>query len=191
MLNQAVQFLLDTLVNLLVLAFLLRFYLQAMRAPFHNPFSQFIVAVTDFAVRPVRRVIPGVWGLDLGTLLLAWLLEAILLFALYWLSGFPFLVAGGGVYLGLALLAAVKLLKTSIYILIVVVFVQALLSWINPYNPLAPVLYALSRPFMRFFQRLIPPIANIDLSPLFIFIACQLFLMLPVAWLESLALRMM
>ena len=73
MLNQALQFLLETLLGLFVLAVLLRFYLQWAHAPFRNPVSQFIAALTDFAVKPLRRVVPGLFGLDLASLLLAWL----------------------------------------------------------------------------------------------------------------------
>ncbi|MDA8095759.1 MAG: YggT family protein [Betaproteobacteria bacterium] len=190
MLNQAVQFLLGTFINLFVFAVLLRFYMQVMRAPFRNPFAQFIVALTDFAVRPLRKLIPGLWGLDLSCLFLALVAEFLLVVAVQWLNGFPFMVAPGAAYLGLLLLTVAKLLKLSLYLLIAVVFAQAVLSWVNPFNPLQPVLTALSRPFTRFFQRIIPPIANVDLSPLFVFIAAELVLMLPVTWLEVLAFRL-
>lgn len=187
MLNQALQFILKTAFDLFVFALLLRFYMQLMRAPFRNPFSQFIVALTDFAVRPLRKIVPGLLGMDLASLLLAWVTKLALLVALSWLNDFPFQLAGGRAFLGFALLAAVGLLQTSLYLLIGVVFIQAVLSWVNPYNPLSAVLNSLSRPFTRFFQRFIPPVGGVDLSPLFIFVACQLLLMLPVAWLETLA----
>jgi len=88
-------------------------------------------------------------------------------------------------------LAAVRLLKASIYLLIGAVFIQAILSWVKPYNAAAPVLDSLTRPFMRPIQRLIPPISGIDLSPLALFIACELVLMVPVALLEGLASRLL
>jgi YggT family protein len=193
MVYQALHFILQTFFNLFLIALLLRFYLQVMRAPFRNPFSQFIVAITDFMVKPVRRLIPGLFGFDLGTLLLAWLVALALFVALLWLQpgGFPFAVAPLSLYVGLTLMAIVHLITLSLYILIGVVFAQAILSWVNPYTPIAPVLAALAGPFMRFFQRIVPPIANVDLSPLFIFIACQLVLMLPVAWLEGFARSLM
>ena len=72
MLNQALHFLLTAVLDLFLLALLLRFYLQAVRAPRGNPISPFVIAVTDFAVRPLRRIIPGLWGMDLATLVLAW-----------------------------------------------------------------------------------------------------------------------
>ena len=76
------------------------------------------------------------------------------------------------------------IVKFGLYIVIVVVVVQAVMSWINPYTPLAPLFNSMSRPFLRVFQKLIPPIGNVDLSPLFVIVICQLLLMLPVAYLE-------
>lgn len=184
MLIEAVQFLLETLFGLFALAALLRFFLQLMRAPFRNPFSQFVAALTDFAVKPLRRVIPGLFGLDLASLTLAWLTEFILLLALFWLTGFFLLKSGPTVFLAIALLAAVKLLKLSIYIVLGAVLVQAILSWVNPYSPLAPLLNSLTAPFLRPVQKVIPPVANVDLSPLVVLLVCELLLMVPVAWLE-------
>jgi len=84
----------------------------------------------------------------------------------------------------------VHLFKLSLYLLIGLVFVQALLSWFNPFSPLAPVISALSRPFVRPIQKILPPIGNVDLSPMVVFVICQLIIMLPVAWLETMVLRL-
>jgi YggT family protein len=73
MLAQTLIFLITTLGDLLVIAFLLRFILQWLRAPARNQLSLFVAALTDFAVRPMRRVLPGLWGMDLSSLFLAWL----------------------------------------------------------------------------------------------------------------------
>lgn len=189
MLTQAVQFLLETVLGLFALAVLLRFYLQLLRAPFRNPFSQFVAALTDFAVKPLRRAIPGLFGLDLASLLLAWLTEFVLLLALFWLGGFSLIGAGPSVFLAVAFLAAVKLLKLSIYIVLGAVFIQAILSWVNPHTPLTPVLNSLANPFLRPVRRMVPPVANVDLSPLVVLLVGELLLMVPVAWLETLAMR--
>ena len=190
MLNQALQFLLETVFGLFALAALLRFFLQLLRAPFRNPFSQFVAALTDFAGKPLRRIIPGLFGLDLASLALAWLVEFILLLALFWLSGMFQLMAGASIFLAIAFLAAVKLLKISIYIVLGAVFIQAILSWVNPHSPLAPVLNSLTTPFLRPVRKIIPPLANVDLSPLVVLLVCELLLMVPVAWLESLAMQL-
>ncbi|MCC6531234.1 MAG: YggT family protein [Burkholderiales bacterium] len=184
MLNQAASFLLETVFGLFALALLLRFYLQLVRAPYRNPVSQFLCALTDFMVVPARRIIPGLWGMDLATLVLAWLCEVVLLFALLALRGAEVQAATGTAVFAILVLAAVKILKMSIYILMVAVIVQAILSWVNPYSPVAPLLNSLTQPLLRPLQRRVPTVANVDLSPLVLIIALQLILMVPVAWLE-------
>ena len=191
MLNQALQFVLQNLVNLFLIALLLRFYMQWGRVPFHNPFAQFVIKLTDFAVRPLRRVIPGLFGVDMGTLLLALVLEFILLLALYGLDGYPFLAAGSKVLPAFLLLAVVRLASLGIYTLIGLVLVMAVLSMVNPLSPLMSVFSARAAPLLRPFRRLIPPIANFDLSPLAFLLVCQLIIMVPLAWLEGVARSMM
>lgn len=184
MASQALIFLVETFLGLFALALLLRFYLQLFRAPPRNQLSQFLAAVTDFAVIPARRVIPGLWGVDMATLVLAWLTEVLLQLLVLTLKGYALGSAIGVELVAIGLFAAVKVLKVSIYILMVAVIAQAVLSWVNPYSPAAPILDALTRPFLRPLRRRIPPIANVDLSPLFVLVLCQLALMVPVAWLE-------
>ena len=191
MLAEALIFLIQTVAWLFTLALLLRFLLQWARAGARNPVSDFVNALTNFAVRPLRRVVPGLWGLDLATLLLAWLVQFIELFLILELRGFDLGPDAGRALLAIALLAVVNLARLMLYIVIGVVIVQAVLSWINPYSPIAPLLNALTRPLLRPFQRVIPPVANVDLSPLFVIIACQLLLMLPVAYLERVLTRML
>jgi YggT family protein len=107
------------------------------------------------------------------------------------LRGYQLGPAAGQALAAIALLAVLALVRMSLYILIVVLIVQAVLSWVNPYSPMAPMLNALSRPFVKPFQRVIPPVANVDLSPLFVIIVCQLLLMLPVAYAETQLLRLL
>ncbi|HUW27955.1 MAG TPA: YggT family protein [Sulfuriferula sp.] len=191
MLNQALQFLLQNLVNLFLIALLLRFYMQWARVPFRNPFAHFVVKLTDFAVRPLRRVIPGLFGVDMGTLLLALVLEFVLLLVLFGLDGYPFVAAGSKVLPGFLLLATVRLSSLAVYTLIGLVVVMAVLSMVNPLSPLMPVFAALAAPLLRPFRRLIPLVANFDLSPLVFLLVCQLVIMLPLAWLEHVARSMM
>lgn len=182
MLSQILRFLLDTLFGFFVFVLLARFYLQLLRAPFRNPLGQFLTAMTNWLVLPARRVIPGMFGLDLASFLLAWLLEALLLFLLYLLKGAGLGPATGvltGVIFSLALL---ELARFSLYLLIGVILIQAVISWVNPYAPLAPLFNALTAPFLRPLRRLIPPIGNVDLSPLFALVAAQL-LLIPIEYL--------
>lgn len=184
MLVDALQFLVSVIFGLAATAFWLRFYMQWVRVPFYNPFAQFIVKVTDFAVRPLRRVIPGFFGLDWSSLLLFLLAETVMVLTHYWLAGFPFLVAGGQVVPGFALLILASALKLGLYVLMGLILLQAVLSWVNPHSPYAPVFHALSRPVLAPLQRIIPSISGIDLSPLAAFILIQLILVAPLAGIE-------
>jgi YggT family protein len=184
MVDQALKLVLDVAFGLLTYAFLLRFAMQWLRAPFRNPLAQAVVALTDWAVKPLRRALPGYRGLDWSTLLLAWFGQ----FA--WLVGLQ-LLAGHGVFDGttaamLALLACVELAKAALWLLIIVVFAQALLSWTAPDGPLAGVLNALTFRFLAPIRRIVPPLGGtLDLSPLILIVLLQLVLMLPVHWLEG------
>lgn len=175
--NQILIFLLDTILGLFSLALLLRFYFQLLRVPFYNPISQFLIAVTDFIVRPTRRFIPGWGGVDLSTLILAWLLECMIVTSVYLVQGYSFesnIIAATGV---MGLLGIVEIIKTTLYIILVMIIMQAILSWVNPHSPLTPLLENFTRPFLDIFRKRIPPIANVDLSPLFVLIIIQLLLM--------------
>lgn len=178
MLNQLLIFLLDTFVGLFILALLLRFLLQALRAPTRNALYGFLAAVTDWIVIPARRVIPGLWRTDLSSLVLAWLFKVILLAATFALRGF-------GIGVGsLLILGVIEIFKLCLYILLVAVIVQAVLTWVAPHSPVLPMLNGLTRPFLSPFQRRIPPVGNVDLSPIFLLVAIQIVLFF-VAWLTG------
>lgn len=188
MATQALIFVIETIINLFVLAVLTRFYAQALRAPFRakagNPIVDFVVALTDFAVKPMRRVVPGIFGLDIASLLVAWIAEVILMLVKATIIA-PTAFTHAGFWPAVALLAMVGLLKLSIYLLIGMVIVQALLSWVSPYHPLRPFFDALVRPFLKPFQSIIPLIGGVDLSPLVLLLVLQVVLMVPVAYLEK------
>ena len=188
MVTQALIFVIETIINLFVLAVLTRFYAQALRAPFRanagNPIVDFVVALTDFAVKPMRKMVPGLLGMDFASLLVAWFAEMVLLLVKTAIV-LPAAFTHAGLWPTVALLAMVSLLKLSIYLLIGVVIVQAILSWTSPYHPLRPFFDALVRPFLSPFQRFLPLIGGVDLSPFVLLIVLQVVLMVPVAYLEK------
>jgi YggT family protein len=184
MISGALIFLLQTLGNLFVIAVMLRFMMQLFRVPFRNPFAQFIVAITDFAVKPLRRLVPGLLGLDWACLVLALLVKLLVVSGTYWLEDFPFTLAGSRVWPLMLGLAAVRLLSLMVYLIIGLTLVRAVLSWVNSNTPLMPVVYELTEPFLRPLRRVIPLVSNVDLTPLVLFILCQLILMVPVLALE-------
>lgn len=172
MLLQSILQILDWIASFFTMALLARVLMQWSRAPFRNPLGEFVLAVTDWAIRPTRRFIPSAYGLDLAGLLLAWLTQIIFQCILHALWGIPDLLAIGTILL----LALIGVLRTGIYLLIGVVIVGALFSWVNPFAPLAPLFNALAHPFLRPLQRVIPPIGNVDLSPLVLLLILQLLL---------------
>ncbi len=176
MLNNAILFLVQTLLGLLTLAFLLRFYFQLTKVSFQNQAAQLIVSVTNFAVKPLRRILPSIGKLDVSTLALAFMTQLLLAVISLWLKGFPLLIAAGSIWpsvLGLALLGIVSM---SVTLFLYAVLIQAVLSWINPHTPVAPILNSLTYPLLRFLRRFIPTAGNIDLSPLVFIIMAQLLL---------------
>ena len=188
MIIQAIAFVLDALFHLFILAALLRFWMQALRAPTRNPIAQFTMALTDFAVKPLRRIVPGLFNLDWASLIVAFAFEYLLQFLLL-------LLIGAAPNLGslsvLLFLAFVKLIRLSIYVFIGAIIIQAVLSWVNPHHPVAPFFHALTRPFLKPFQRAVPLIGGVDITPVLVLIALQLVLMLPVVWLETETARML
>jgi YggT family protein len=163
-------FLVDAVASFFVFVLLARFHFQWLRVPFRNPVGEFVLATTSFMVLPVRRVIPGFAGLDLATLLLAWLVQA----ASLWIQ--TEIVGAEVGATALAAIAAVDLLRYSIYILVFAVIVQAVLSWVNPYTPVAPAFDTITRPFLRPLRRFIPPLGGIDLTPLILLVFLQVLL---------------
>jgi len=188
MLSQAIAFVIETVFNIFILTALVRFWMQALRAPARNPLAQFTMALTDFAVKPMRRLLPGFFKLDVASLAVAWIAEVILLAILSLLQGVE--IVNGAALSVILFLALVKLVRLTVYIIMGAVLLQALLSWVNPYHPVAPFFEALTRPFLKPFQKAVPPIGGVDITPVLVLIACQLVLMLPVAWLEGEAMRM-
>ena len=172
MFAQIATFLVDTVVAFFVVLLLARFHFQWLRVGFRNPVGAFVVATTSWLVLPARRVIPGLAGLDLATLLVAWLLQAAGLWAIV-------AVAGGEPNVGGILgVAAVDLLRFSLYILVFAVLMQVLFSWVNPHAPQAPFFDAVTRPFLRPIQRIVPLVGGVDLSPAVLLIIVQIALML-------------
>jgi YggT family protein len=173
-LRNPIEFLLSVLFGLYILAVLLRFLLQWVRADFYNPLSQAIVKLTNPALRPLRRIIPGLGGIDVAALLLVLALQMILGVLLTLLRGAP-LQPGW-----LLLWSVGELVALTFNIFIFSLIIQALLSWVNPghYNPVSGMLSRLNEPLLRPARRLIPPFSGLDLSPLVVILLLQVAKML-------------
>jgi len=155
-------FLVQTLFGLYTLVVIVRFLLQYFRADFYNPVSQFVVKVSDPALRPLRRIIPGYRGIDFASLVLAWALKYLELMLVI-------LLAGAGLKPLAPLLWAIpELIALVINIFLFAILIQVIVSWINPgvYSPATSVLYTLTAPLLRPARRMLPPIGGLDLSPM-------------------------
>jgi YggT family protein len=180
MLANALIYLISVVCGLYTFALLLRFYLQWVRAPYRNPIAHF-----------VRRFVPGLWGLDLSSLLLAWLIQIIEHSLTGLIRGMPFTANWGPVASGIAFLSLLAIVKLILYIVLFATLLLSVLSWLAPQSPAAPVLDTMTRPALAVVRRYCPDTGQIDLSPLILLVLIQLLLMLPIAWLESLALQLL
>ncbi len=176
-LGNAATFLVSTLFGIYLLVVMLRFLLQLVRADFYNPVSQFIVKVTNPPLIPLRRFIPGLYGLDTASLTLMFAIK----FGELWLVHNIVDMPDGTV--GLCVLALAGLLSLALQVFMFSIIIQVVISWINPgvYNPITVLLHSLTEPLMRPARRVIPPTAGIDLSPMVVIIALVLVSMLLIA----------
>ncbi len=173
-LTNPLAFLVQVLLGLYALVVVLRFLLQYLRADFYNPVSQFVVQVTDPALRPLRRLVSGWGGWDLASLLLAWLVKALELLLVV-------LIKGHGLHLfGPLLWALPELVALGINIFLFAVLIQVIMSWLNPggYNPALDLVARLSEPLLTPARRLLPPIGGLDLSPMLVMIGLVVLEML-------------
>lgn len=168
------EFLLTTLITLYIIAVMLRFLFGVVRADFYNPVSQFLVRITNPLLVPLRKIIPNYRQYDLSAVVLMLVLQIISLYLTLLLREMllaPHLVI---------LLAIAKLLTQAIDVFIFAIIVQVILSWVNPgtSSPVTSLLYSLTNPVMRPFQRMIPAVSGMDLSPLFALLALHVLKML-------------
>ena len=148
MIDQAAKLVVDVAFGLIVFSLIGRFLMQLLRAPFRNPIGQAVIALTDWIVKPLRRVFPGFRGIDWASLVAAFVFQLLWLLALYAIFGRGFTLTGSSVaYLIAATL--VELVKGALWLLVIVVIIQAVLSWVAPDGPLAGLLNALTFPFLR------------------------------------------
>ena len=163
------QLIVDTVATILGGVLLLRFWMQAIRVRPPASVAQFTFTLSDWLVRPLRRVVPGVGGFDWASLLGAFLVVA-LATSIYLLAGL-----GGDVVL---LKIVYRFITWMIYGLIALLIVEAVFSWVNPQAPLAPFVRALNDPLLRHLRRVIPPLGGIDFSMLVALVILQIGLML-------------
>ena len=174
-------FLINTVFGTYILIVMLRFLLQLVRGDFYNPVSQFLVKATSPVLVPLRRVIPGLFGIDFASVLLLLVLQISQIVLVGLIKGYAFQP------LGLVVMSIAELASLTLNIFFFSILIQVILSWVNPgsYNPITALLYGLNEPLLRPARRLIPPVSGFDFSPLVVGVALKLVEMTLIAWLVN------
>ncbi len=168
----ALWLLIETVGSLLATACVLRAVAWSQNLSARNPLMQFVIAITDWIVKPLRRIVPASRRVDWASIAAALILALVLAFFYSVL-----LLARSPMFGGVFFIALFWLCKWTVYLLIGLLLLQAVLSWVNPHAPIAPVIDALTRPFLAPVRRFIPLIGGVDLSPLVLIVVAQALLM--------------
>lgn len=169
---EVVRLLINTLGGLYLTAVVLRFLLQLARADFYNPISQALVRITNPVLKPMRRIIPGFFGIDIASLVLAIVVKLLMILALFIVqtgsTNFNFLVV--------ILVSVLSVFVTIFNIYFVAMVATIILSWVAPgsYHPAAVLIHQIVEPVMAPFRRLLPPMGGIDFSPIVAFLALNI-----------------
>src|SRR3569832_674103 len=148
----------DTVASVLGGVLLLRFWMQAIRVRPPSALAQFMYQSTDWLVKPLRRVLPGVAGYDWASLAGAFLIALLSMAVDLWIMSALSVQ-------GMLLLALMRLCQWVLYGFMGLILIEVVFSWVNPHAPLAPFIRALTDPLMRPLRKFIPPLGGIDLSP--------------------------
>jgi YggT family protein len=173
-LTNPLEFLISTLFSLYIVAVMLRFLLGLVRADFYNPVSQFLVRITNPLLIPLRKVIPSIGKFDSAAMLLMIVLQLAAVTLIL-------LLRGEGISSAVLIMVTLAtLVSLVIDVFMFAIIVEVIISWMNPgsYNPVSSLLHSLTSPLLRPIRHLVPPIAGIDLSPLFAILGLQVLRML-------------
>jgi YggT family protein len=163
--QSAFVYIFKALTNLYLLAFLLRFILQWIRAGYDNPLSQAVVRITSPLVVPARRLLPSIRGVDVPTLVVLFVLECVVTFALLAFIGASLPIPTFLLYVIL------RLVSLTVWLYIGSIFIYVILSWFadpRTHNPMTRLLRELVQPLLRPVGRILPPVGGLDLAPLLV-----------------------
>lgn len=170
----------DTVTGILGALFLLRFWMQAVRVRPPMAFAHFMFQATDWLVKPLRRLLPGVGGYDWASLIGAFVMIMVSV-------ALDLLIAASVTPQALIVLSLLRLVQWMLYGLMGLLLIEVIFSWVNPHAPLAPLVRAMNEPMMRPLRRIIPLMGGIDLSPIVAFLLLRIALSVSSALLLPLA----
>jgi YggT family protein len=167
-LTQVGLLVINTLVGLYLLLVVLRFLLQLVRADFYNPVSQFIVKATNAPLIPLRKVIPGLGGIDIASLVLALLVQAVAIILILLLNGIQ-------PPLQVVMWSAIGIMSLLLKVYFWGLLITVIASWVAPnsYNPVLILINQILEPAMKPIRKIMPDMGGIDLSPIIMFLLIQ------------------
>lgn len=168
------RMLIETAAALLGVTLLLRAYMNWLGVPGRNPLAQFVLALTDWMVTPLRKIVPAFGRIDSSSLVAAYLIAVAQLVLIFVLIGADMADWPWGKVL---LIAFAQLLRWGLYLVMWLTIIHVILSWVNPYAPVAPAMSILVRPFLAPFQRIMPTVGGVDLSPILLILVVNVLLL--------------
>jgi YggT family protein len=172
---QAVIFIVETLLGFFEVVLLLRLLLQLVRADFRNPIARAIVRLTNPVIVPLRRVLPPAGRIDTASVIAVILAAVVKVGTVLWLTG-----VGLPPWLLLLRAVAIDTARMVLHVYFFAILLYAVLSMVAPgaRSPAQALLASLCEPLLSRIRSIIPPIADLDLSPLWAGIAIQALLLL-------------
>jgi YggT family protein len=168
-LSQVGLLIINTLVGLYLLLVVMRFLLQLVRADFYNPISQFIVKATNLPLIPLRKVIPGIGGIDVASIVLALLVQAVAIVLILLLNGIQ------PPPLQVVIWSAIGILSLLLKVYFWGLLITVIASWVAPnsYNPVLILINQILEPAMKPIRKIMPDLGGIDISPIIMFLLIQ------------------
>ena len=167
MFQEMLTYVIEVIAGIFAGFLLLRFWMQALRLRAPAPIGQSIFQLTDWFVKPLRRVVPGYLGFDWASLIAAYLVAvALISIGMIFSQNFSLNI--------ILVFSLIQLLQWVLYGLMALLFLEVIFSFVNPHAPLAPLVNALNQPILRPLRKIIPPVGGFDFSVLLAFIVLQL-----------------
>ncbi|MAJ91305.1 MAG: hypothetical protein CMF40_03845 [Legionellales bacterium] len=185
--SQAAIFLVQLFFDIFILAFLLRYLLTKLRINSYNPLSEVIIRVTNPVLKPLRRMIPGYYGVDWSSIVALLLIQSLEIIIT------QLIIRGDVIAINaLFILTMANLLKMILYIYMFTIIIQVIISWINPgaYNPIVTIMSQLTDPILRPVRRIASFGGGLDFSPLIVLVIIQLLMILIISPLMEIGFRL-
>ncbi len=167
--GQGGLFLLQFIASMVVFILLVRFFLRASNVDWRNPIVSFVAKVTNPICYPFSKLIPAKGRWDLSAIATALAVQVIFVIMLGFLTDESFAISL------IAIFSITEVLNQLLNLMFWIVILQVILSWISPgNNPNTIIFHQLAEPILAPFQKLLPPIGGIDLSPIAAIVAIKL-----------------